>query len=284
MSYSLSVLTELPLIDQMPSIYRGLLPQVFFDPTPKETIATCHDCIMCKDWEVKKARGEKYFTPQGKCCTYFPSIPNYLVGSLLLDESDDVIDGRSRVSSLITKKIGVTSLGLRSSVLYNKKYKAFSKFNFGLANDLICPLNDRSSGNCTIWPHRNSVCSMWYCKSVGGRTGQEFWREAQQYLTAVEKMLSIYAADQLGINVKHFLSEGVRLQADDMKGNIDQEKYSRIWQQWENREQAFYVECFKVINSLDSETFESRFASRLGEKFQAMNLTHHQFVNASNKS
>lgn len=257
-----------PIIDSLPQLYKNFLPEIFFESAPKETLATCHDCIMCKDWEAKKARGEKYFTPQGKCCTYFPAIPNYLIGSLLSDKSAAMKEGVSRVKEIINNKIGVTPTFLMPPTFYIEKYKAFSKFNFGLANDLICPLNDRSNGNCTIWHHRNAVCSQWYCKSVGAQAGKQFWDASRDYLNKIEHMLAKYAAAQLDLILKGIPKEE-RL-VDDRKGNLNYQNYKRLWAKWYGQELRFFQRAYEVINSLDRDGFESNFSKQLQEPFELM--------------
>lgn len=249
------------IISSIPKIYKHLLPEIFFADLPKETLATCHDCIMCKDWESKKARDEKYFTPKGKCCTYYPSIPNYLVGSVLEDTSSEIKEGAQRVRSIIDKRVGISPFFLKAPVLYNKKYSAFARLNFGRSRDLICPLHDQSNGMCTIWQHRNSVCSQWYCKSVGEKDGLAFWTTSSKYLSFVEQLLATYAASSLEVPLPGNWSEV--LNADDLNGNVDSNKYSEIWNQWENREVQFYKEAYRLINDLSKQRFEELFSKRL---------------------
>lgn len=257
-----------PIINSLPQLYQNFLPKVFFEETPKETLATCHDCIMCKEWEAKKARGEKYFTPKGKCCTYFPAIPNYLIGSLLSDTSPEMKDGVSRVKEIIKSKKGITPTYLRPPVAYHEKYKAFSKFNFGLAHDLICPLNDQSNGNCTIWKHRNAVCSQWYCKSVGAKAGKAFWDASRDYLNKVQQLLAGYSAAKLGIDL--LANSKGRKQPDDRKGIIDEELYLALWGAWVGKEKEFYIQTYELINGLDHEKFEVKFSKKLNGSFEEM--------------
>jgi hypothetical protein len=257
-----------PIIDSLPDIYKSFLPSIFFADTPKETIATCHDCIMCKDWEGKKARGEAYYTPQGKCCTYYPQIPNYLIGSLLSDTSEAMQEGVSRVQEIIRSKVGITPTFLCPPVAYAERYKAFYQFNFGLAGDMICPLNDRSNGNCTIWKHRNAVCSQWFCKSVGDQIGRNFWDASRDYLDGVEQLLSIYTAKELGIKIPKEYKDS--FQADERKGGFDEEKYQRVWGEWYGKEEWYYKECNRLVSELTSEKFEEFFSNRLEPFMSAM--------------
>ncbi len=267
-----------PIIESLPELYQNFLPNIFFEETPSETIATCHDCIMCKDWEAKKARGEKYFTPEGRCCTFFPTIPNYLIGALLSDDSESMKEGVSRVKDIIDSKVGVTPYYLRPPVAYTAKYKAFSKFNFGLASDLICPFNDRSNRNCTIWKHRNAVCLQYYCKSVGAKTGKSFWNATRNYLSKSEELLSAFACHQMG--VRSTAKEYSNLRADGLDGKVNITRYQSIWGDWIGREVEFYKKTFSLVDELDTKSYATRFAKYLKTELTVMKDRKSEFESA----
>ena len=83
----------------LPPLYARWTDELLGGPIPAETRATCLDCAM---W-VKEGRNpaaydpftgqEISFLPSTKCCTYVPSLPNFLAGGVLLDEDPAVAPG-----------------------------------------------------------------------------------------------------------------------------------------------------------------------------------------------
>ena len=75
----------------LPSLYAGWMDALLEGPIPAETNATCHDCAMSPPAE--EAPGSTFlFKPASKCCTYWPALPNFLVGRILADE-DPALEG-----------------------------------------------------------------------------------------------------------------------------------------------------------------------------------------------
>jgi len=96
----------------MPPLYGPLLSG-FFDRAPiDETRATCDDCAMCDKSGKPSSEGEgletAFFQPDLKCCTYHPTLPNYLVGAVLSDASPELDGGKRRIRGKIAARIGVT--------------------------------------------------------------------------------------------------------------------------------------------------------------------------------
>src|SRR5262245_27168269 len=91
----------------LPPIYHPLLPS-FFDVTPPaEEKATCHACVMVPPAGMEAPAGVAYFRPDTKCCTYHPTLANYLVGGLLSDPDPDYAEGQRRVRATLATRIGV---------------------------------------------------------------------------------------------------------------------------------------------------------------------------------
>src|SRR6218665_3697133 len=87
-----------PMLDSLPLLYRDLLPEFFQKGVPVETKATCDACAMCPSsaaGTVESVDGvSRLFRPDTKCCTYYPRLPNFLVGALLSDERPELAEGR----------------------------------------------------------------------------------------------------------------------------------------------------------------------------------------------
>src|SRR5690349_17121148 len=100
------------ILDDLPALYAHLLPAFFQEPVPEETKATCSRCSMCEgncqDAVAPVDGKSRFFNPNTKCCTYFPKLPNYLVGALLSDDRPELAEGRRRVEARIDARLGAT--------------------------------------------------------------------------------------------------------------------------------------------------------------------------------
>src|SRR3954447_23226054 len=180
------------LRQKLPAIYGRLLPDFFDRPAIEETRATCDDCAMC-DKGAGTAKPElvaSFFRPDVKCCSYHPTLPNYLVGALLTDPAPELEEGRRRLREKIARRIGVTPFWLAAPRKYLVLLEAARQTSFGRAESLLCPYFERSSGRCTIWRHRESVCATFFCKHDGGAIAHSFWSALKKYLAHVERSLS----------------------------------------------------------------------------------------------
>ena len=89
-------------------LYASLFTAPILDrPEIVETRATCDTCAMCDHGQIAPVEMD-YFEPKTKCCTYYPTLANYLVGAILADEGDDLAEGRRRLRERIARRIGFT--------------------------------------------------------------------------------------------------------------------------------------------------------------------------------
>jgi len=128
---------------KIPQLYHRFLPDFFDLEVPEETIATCSDCIMAKDFKKKKKRGKEYFIPDTKCCTYHPYIPNFLVGGLLSSNLSEHQEGKRRMIKKIENGKGIYPLRIQPSFEYQFHYESFRPLAFGKSLDLLCPFFDQ---------------------------------------------------------------------------------------------------------------------------------------------
>src|SRR5689334_22795067 len=75
-----------PLRALAPAVVRELLPDFFDQPAIEETRATCGSCAMCAKPDQPVLPGADYFIEGAKCCTYEPTLPNFLAGAILADD------------------------------------------------------------------------------------------------------------------------------------------------------------------------------------------------------
>jgi hypothetical protein len=237
------------------------MDQLLAGPIPPETDATCSDCAMCSTEGESQSRSELFYNPEVKCCTYIPTLPNYLVGRILRDDDSTFARGRRTVAERLRAGLAVTPLGLGMPAAYGFLYAYASEKAFGLSKNLRCPhYLDEDGGRCSIWKHRASVCATWYCKHVRGAVGARFWKSLHHLLTAVEHSLSLWCVDELDIEIealrllctpKRSLKPDYQLDGLALDGKVDQAVYDKCWGKWLGREATFYTEAAQLVDELN---------------------------------
>lgn len=144
---------------------------------PSESKATCSNCAMCSDGAGTSPNGSssESFSTDVKCCTYWPTLANFLLGGILRSSEPD--EGRARVEDLLRSRPAMfTPFGAAPPPEYERVYAAVHSSRFGRAPELKCPFHDSAqAASCTIWHHRNAVCASWFCKHDRGERGALFW-------------------------------------------------------------------------------------------------------------
>jgi Fe-S-cluster containining protein len=251
-----------PIHQDLPDLYRKFFPEFFEELIPVETYATCNDCAMClKPGEVA-VPGVAYFKPNVKCCSYFPKLPNYLVGGLLADNNPAMDEGRKRIREKIRNRIGITPQAVDVPKKYNVLIKSGGIKSFGKNSSLICPYFVAEGGLCSIWKFRDSMCSTYFCKSVAGKQGLRFWNVLHNYLNQAQDTLSWYALDLLNCDIQSIWDYVNSRQGDELTPEDldeippDEETYRNLWGDWFGREEDFYRECYRLVEALTKEEFD----------------------------
>tara|TARA_A100000171_G_C2136961_1_gene151067 strand:+ start:1817 stop:2899 length:1083 start_codon:yes stop_codon:yes gene_type:complete len=251
--------TELiSIFTDLPEIYKRFLPNFFNSGIPTESLATCNNCAMvCSDSkkEVEKL-ALKPFQPDKKCCTYHPSLPNYLVGGALLGASPE---GKKRLISAINKKTGITPYGILTPSIYNVLYSNQSG-GFGNSETLLCPYYLKETGFCGIWKYRESVCSTYFCKTLAGEKGRRFWMSLKGYLTHIEQSLAQHIIVQAGLDYflkgnPVFKNQKSTLTLEELDG-MPPKDYEKMWGEWNGREDEFFIQSFEQISELSKSKFK----------------------------
>jgi hypothetical protein len=245
------------LRDVLPSVYGSLLSDIFDRPEIVETRATCSNCAMCDKGEGKQV-GMEYFRPDTKCCTFHPTLPNYLVGGLLADENKDVAEGKRRMRERIKSRIGVTPQWVappKKMILFTAAARD-SGF-FGRSNAYVCPYYDpEGAGRCTIWRYREVVCTTYFCKFNGGKPAWELWKALRDYMGFVEMGLSSYAASSIDPGFTEPKTGRVQLTIEDLEDRApNAETYAKYWSKWLGREEELYIACHEKVRSIPREEF-----------------------------
>lgn len=235
------------------------MDQLLAGPIPPETAATCDDCAMAAPPGKHSSADTPFFDPLLKCCTYMPTLPNFVVGRILSD-SDLSAEARESVQSRLLASDTTTPLGLNLTATYSLLYAHLGSDAFGRSESLRCPhLLEEGGGRCGIWQHRNSVCATYFCKFVRGAVGQKFWLAMRDLLSAIERDLARWCLLELELGIEALQNlvailndsnTAKRLDANAIAGLRDAGEYKLLWGNWFGREQEFYRECARLVETL----------------------------------
>jgi len=245
-----------PLRSELHPLYRHLLPDLFDRPAVPESRATCDDCPMCDKGTSAAANGAHTYLADTKCCTYHPTLPNFLVGALLRDTSSEHAEGRRRVRAKIEQRVGVTPRWLSVPRKTAVMFEASRQRSFGQSKALLCPYHD--AGRCTLWRFRESVCATYFCRHDAGASGAAFWGALKEYLSHVELVLSGWAVRAIDPNMTEPTVPPLQLTPEDLEDRPPCDAdYGRFWSGWVGREEAFYIDTTQRIEQLDAERFRA---------------------------
>jgi hypothetical protein len=263
--------------DSLPEIYRPLLPPFFSGRAPRETAALCLSCPMLPEQGSPGGASALFFDPGTKCCTYSPSIPNYLVGGLLGDASPALADGRSRIRERIRSRFGVTPWGLIPGRRFELLYSAGAGQAFGRSSNLRCHFHDPASGHCTVRPWWESTCHTWFCKHVHGKDGLLFWQALRRYLKAVEEALTAFVLDRTGLPPDDLPGGGDSgaLSAGELDERpVSEAEYRRLWGRFAGHEEDFYRRAFRLVSGLTRKEFQEAGGALLALRLRALRKAH----------
>ena len=248
--------------EPLPPLYDRWITELLGGGIPRESRATCDDCAMwAKSGEAARPAGSQtyFFDPVIKCCTWIPTLENFLVGRILADADPGAEFGRATVEKRIADGIGVSPLGLAQPPVFSLLYKSSSDA-FGRSRSLKCPHYIEDGGGCGVWRNRNSTCATWFCKHARGHVGFAFWRDSlHPLLQIVERALARWCLLELeisGESLRHLaVSAGWSGEAETVTGDVldnrvDRKAYARLWGEWAGREHEFFGRCAELVSPL----------------------------------
>lgn len=267
------------LRSMLPAVHRHLLPAFFDETVPDESLATCDRCAMALPDVLPERTPEGYFRPDVKCCSFHPNLPNFLVGAVLADESPEMAEGRERIRARLAARIGVGPVWLAAPRKYTLLFLASRKTSFGRSLVLRCPYFSPAAANCSIWRHRDAVCTTFFCKHVGGPAGDAMWRSIELVLRLVERRLAEHVANVLGAPIPHVSTGLDTLTLEELEDRLpDPVTYAHTWGEWVGREETYYRACRDIVAGLDRAAFEQAFGddemAAAIKKAQAMVAAH----------
>jgi hypothetical protein len=247
----------------LPPLYAAWVDEILRAPIPKETRATCDDCVMLAPGGSWPTGSGYAFDPTTKCCTYVPELPNFLVGRILSDGDPAFAKGRATLVRRLEQGIAVTPLGVGRSPTYRLLFEhTAGLMAFGRNRALRCPhyLEDEG-GTCGIWRHRKSTCATWFCKHDRGAVGLGFWRAVHQLLGTVEESLARWCVIELDVGEETLRTLfpptggeptlfGPHARGRSLDGVVDADAGRALWGLWAGRERAFFDECARRVNAL----------------------------------
>lgn len=236
-------------VEVLPPLYQKWASSLLPAPIPRERVATCADCAMCVPKE-EQHDGVGYYQRSLKCCTYFPKLPNYLVGRAI--EGDN--PGAARLRGFIAGESSAgkaNPLGVFPGTHYSVIYSATSTENFGKDPNLLCPYAIEAEApegpRCGIWQHRNAVCTSYFCKHVRGQTGNIFWQSFRNLLIDMESSLAWWAAVELIPEVGPLFGS---LPVSDPH-NFELPAGADAWRFWKGTREDFYRGTSELVETLD---------------------------------
>lgn len=244
----------------VPEVHRHLLPSFFDEAVPEESLATCHSCAMTAPGVLPERTPEGLFRPDIKCCSFHPNLPNFLVGAILADDSEEMREGRERVRARLTSRMGVGPVWLAAPRKYTLLFLASRKTSFGRSLVLRCPYFNPATTNCSIWRHRDSVCTTFFCKYVAGAAGDTMWRAIESVLRLFERRLAEHAAHVLGAPIPTTSPGLDTLTPEELEDRApDSSTYRETWGEWTGREEIYYRACRDIVAAMPRAAFEQAF-------------------------
>ncbi len=239
------------LIDAYPDFYKNLWPKKLSQAKVIETKATCDQCLRSRDH-----RFEYTYDSQLKCCTFFPFLPNFLVGGILSEN----LPGAEVIYKKIKNKSFALPLGVLADFKYQYRFNSKSKTDFGNRKDLLCPYYDKNQNQCGIWKYRGVVCSTYFCRSNYGLKGKKFWKELSDYLSYLELSLAEDFLVLKGFSPRDISDQLMYMNKDQwseteknqVKILITENK--KIWNGFDNPVD-FYIESYNQSKNLDRNYF-----------------------------
>jgi hypothetical protein len=244
-----------PIREYVPAFYHRLLPSFFEKEIPAEVFAICGNCPMTASDKAEMDREiSRPFSPESKCCTFIPRIPNYFAGAVFTDPETKA--GRDLLRNRIKGRRGIFPHGIYPDKKYRLLYEFGRKNGFGKSTLLKCPYFLPGEFNCSLWKYRESICATWFCKYLGGEAGREFWNGMRDFFKLVQEKLVEHAIRELGLTVVPPFGDDEQLSVEDLDDlPMHRLEYQRRWQQWEGREEEFYIRSFEIIRQIQVQDF-----------------------------
>lgn len=198
----------------------------------QEFAATCNNCAMVKPEGITRDQGP--FLNHLKCCTYFPFIPNFSLGSLTTTDLNKVCERGLFLP-----------IGLYPSTIEQEKIKTIGYDGFGKNEKLLCPFFDKQQNQCSIWSSRPGVCTSYFCKSDRGQKGLDFWKNVESYLNHFEWQLAKAIIEKMDLD-ENTLSYCQAALSTDTDSDERPFFIDAAWGTWIDKQHEFYQKARQI--------------------------------------
>jgi hypothetical protein len=171
------------LTDYLPAAVRALADLPSDGRLAGEPRADCARCPM-----VAAPERPWSFDPATRCCTFHPSIANFLVGRLL------ACGGRAAelVRARLDDPDGLSAWGIRPPAAARA---ALGEDGFGRDRGRRCPFYTAGELTCGIWAGRPATCRTWFCRHDDGLRGGQRWSAVDRLLSQIESRVARLVAN-----------------------------------------------------------------------------------------
>jgi len=266
--------------DFLPDFYHPILPDFFEKEIPEEIFASCDDCQMtCNSREeINNNKNTKPFSPDTKCCTYYPYLSNFLVGAVLSDTDPSLDEAKKRLRQKIIDKNGVFPNGIFPPAKYRYLYQKWSKNFFGRSLEFKCPYYVDGKYNCLLWKYRDSVCLTWFCVTTASSIGNKFWELIMNYLSSFQELLYYHVLMKENLSVSFPYNQGQELSYEDIEGIVNQKEYELKWGKWCGKEEEFYINAYNIIKNLSKKQVEEIAGDYSKRKLYELNACYQEIM------
>lgn len=243
----------------LPPLFDRWMRECLGGAVPGEPRSTCDDCAMCAGPLPPGAPpvdDPLFYDPRVKCCSYTPTLWNFLTGALLADRTPGTRAGRATVERRIAAGVAVTPLGLGQPPAYAAVYDS-AHAAFGRSHTLRCPHFLEDGGRCGVWRARESTCATYFCKLERGAVGERFWRRLQHLLALAERQVAVWCVRELDPGegalaalFPPFADPAPPPGAAELDGRVTAERRALLWGRWLGREGEFFERSAGLVEGL----------------------------------
>ena len=234
-----------PPAESLPPLQARWVDAVLGGPAlPDESNATCDDCAMLADPSLPP--GALVFSPDTRCCTYLPTLANFLVGGALREATGH---GPASVRRRLAAGDGVSALGIIVDPTVVTATHG-DRERFGRDVTLRCPHYEPVTGRCGVWAWREATCATWFCKHTRGERAKALWNRLHQLLARLERAVAWHCALTLDLPPEAFALLSP-LDRPDGPGRADvRVQEVDPWGRWSGDVEGFFRACADVAEAL----------------------------------
>ncbi len=167
----------------LPPVVRALVPEAAASGDG-EARADCARCPMA----ASTAPHPWSFSPDTRCCTYHPALPNFLAGRALARGGATA----ELVLARLGDPDGVSARGVYAPAWHLARYHAEQGAGFGRDPALRCPFWVGGEHACGVWHDRPATCRAWFCKHDDGLGGAVAWSQVSFLVAEAEDRVARY--------------------------------------------------------------------------------------------